>query len=166
MLSATLNQVQKAGFPSEKFFKLTKKIKSHVLLIGLDEYLEYLRVEDVLWIMNFCSIGKELIPVINTQIALSVLPFYEEEYPGDTRPRKAIIEQNDLNTNNAAQAAAEAYEAFKFCASYVARCAATISNLDSSRFSIYAGHAHSPVINQEKKNKGILLDFLKEQKCN
>jgi predicted lipid-binding transport protein (Tim44 family) len=131
--------------------------------------------KDKLWV-GFRLIPKDKIRFVAADIAESVLPIFEEKYPGDLRPRNAIeaARSGDANAASAASAAYAAYasaaHAAARAAAYAASDAAYAANAASDAAyaanaaasdAAYAADAGEERKMQEKLIRKILLRYLK-----
>jgi len=102
----------------------------------LDEFLDLpeLTHDDKRWVF-VRSIDKNKLRFVAADFAERVLHFYENKYPNDDRPRKAI--EAARNNNAAAAAAYDAAAACAACAAADAADAAAYAD-DAARFAVYA----------------------------
>jgi hypothetical protein len=118
--------------------------------------LENITFNDKMWVTMRLLSHKQLVE-ISCRIAESVLYIYENKYPNDDRPRKAIAAARAGNadaTRAAAAAAAYAADAAAYAA-YAAVYAAYAA--------VYAAYAADEnKINQEKLTYKIILEVLNE----
>lgn len=130
--------------------------------------LKNITQEDKLWVA-FRSLPEKTVRIIAGEIAMTVLHIYEEKYPEDFRPRKAIEfalkgESNINAANAAANAAADA--------DYAAAKSAAYAAADAVYYSTYAAYAAThaaanaakanPGLDQEKLIRTIILKYWKE----
>ena len=118
----------------------------------LDEFLDLPKLthDDKIWVF-VRSIDKNKLRFVAADFAERVLHFYENKYPNNDRPRKAIEAARNNNADAAACAAARAasYAAARAayyaasCAAYYAYAAARVADDDAYAAASYAAASYA-----------------------
>ncbi len=121
--------------------------------------LKHITQADKLWVA-FRLMPKANIPLAAADIAESVLSIYENKYPGDLRPRKAIeAARSGAKAAAAAVADADAANTYAYAdAAYVAAYAAANAACYTAIYAAYATNASNRGV-QEKLNRTIVLRY-------
>ena len=135
----TLNEIREHSPCSDGWSNLLESLdKTHAddEPLALEQILDSNGLDDALWALRVVRGHDKDLRLFACQCARLVLPIFEERYPGDARPRKAIeaaeafalgqIGKAELEKAyaNAADASRAAYAAYACAAAYADACAA------------------------------------------
>ena len=129
-LTVSLNELKKAGACRERYAHLVEKLGGvsfdHDARINLLTVMEHNGLKDTLWALRRIPTkrGKIICILFAADCAERVLPLFEQRFPNDDRPRKAIAAARNYAYAADADAAADAAAAAR--AQMRARCCESV----------------------------------------
>ena len=105
----TLKALKDNNACKDRYNHLVSKIGNTKRRIGLDEILKHNGIEDAIWALRAVKFSKKYTRDwynFKADCAEMVLKNYEDRYPGDDRPRKAIEVARKINATHKEREAA------------------------------------------------------------